>query len=60
MPRRGFNFLHGNNPREKWIGMNAEERAAFVEREKDFHNLFRDRLSRLHQFYGETETGGHE
>jgi hypothetical protein len=55
MPRRGFDVAHGNKLREKWMGMSAEERKAFVEKEKDFRNLFHDRFSRLHQFYGEAE-----
>ncbi|MDR1400673.1 MAG: hypothetical protein LBJ41_12205 [Treponema sp.] len=54
-PRRGLDFPHGNKLREKWMSMNAEERKAFAEKETEFHNLFHDRFSRLHQFYEETE-----
>jgi hypothetical protein len=54
-PRRGLNCSGGNRLREKWMNMSGEERKAFVEKEKDFRNLFHDRFSRLHQFYGEAE-----
>jgi hypothetical protein len=55
-PRWGPGFSHGNKLREKWMNMSGEERMAFVEKEKDFRNLFHDRFSHLRQFYEETET----
>jgi hypothetical protein len=46
-----------HNPlREKWMNMSEEERKAFVEKEKDFRNMFNDRFSHLREFDGERET----
>jgi hypothetical protein len=40
---------HHNPLREKWINMSEEERKAFVEKEKDFRDLFQDRISRFQE-----------
>jgi hypothetical protein len=42
--------MHGGDPRrqnplrERWMNMSAEDRKAFMEKEKDFRNVFYDRF----------------
>jgi len=46
----GRDFRHQNPLREKWMNMSEETRKAFMEREKNFHNMFNERFS--HQWCG--------
>ena len=45
-------FHHGNKLREKWMGMNEDERREFMAKEKDFFNFHR-RFSHLHDLFGD-------
>jgi hypothetical protein len=36
----GREFLHGNNLRERWMKMTAEERADFMKKQRSFHAVF--------------------
>jgi len=63
--RRGFRgvggderlFKGGNKLREKWMGMNEEERKEFFAKEKDFFKYHR-RFSHMDDFFGDDETTG--
>jgi hypothetical protein len=52
--RRGDRDIHHGNPlREKWMSMSEGERNAFIEKEKELHNLFHDRFSWRQDFCNE-------
>jgi hypothetical protein len=46
---------HQNPLREKWMNMSDEERKAFLEKEKDFRNMFHDRASHFYKSYEEAK-----